>query len=123
MTVSLNPTRTALIVVDMQRYFLRPEYPLGRFVEKTSPESASQYYERVHQVVVPNVVRLLEASRKRGVTVVFTEFGDRDFDAFVVSDACATFDQSCHDAALQTIGAAFGTVMSTDDAVVALGAR
>ena len=50
------------------------------------------------------------------------EFGDRDFDAIVVSDACATFDQSCHDAALQTIGATFGTVLSTDEAVASLGA-
>ncbi len=218
METQISPSQTALIVIDMQRYFVHPEYPLGKFVQMGAPELASQYYERLDGIVIPNIQRLLSASRAREVNVVFTEFGslredgadlpgwarrhnevaqetvgsavyppfsdpscrideslaplpgelvvqkttsglvnstkidqtlrvlgidtvivvgvatdvcvaqatrelgDRDFNAFAVSDACATFDPQCHEAALRTIGVTFGTVLDTADALVRLGA-
>jgi len=54
-----RPGRTALLVVDMQRGFLDPgaalEVPPGR-------------------EIVPNVRRLIEVCREKGIPVVFTEF-------------------------------------------------
>src|SRR5574340_232886 len=54
-----EPGRTALLVIDMQRGFLEPgaalEVPAGR-------------------EIVPNVRRLIDACRAKGVPVVFTEF-------------------------------------------------
>jgi ureidoacrylate peracid hydrolase len=54
-----RPGRTALLVIDMQHGFLDPgaalEVPQGR-------------------EIIPNVRRLLDACRDRGVPVVFTEF-------------------------------------------------
>lgn len=55
----LEPGRTALLVIDMQRGFLEPgaalEVPEGR-------------------AIVCNLVRLITACRERGVPVLFTEF-------------------------------------------------
>jgi ureidoacrylate peracid hydrolase len=55
----LRPGQTALVVIDMQRGFLDPgaalEVPAGRDI-------------------VPNLKRLVDACRRRGVPVVFTEF-------------------------------------------------
>jgi ureidoacrylate peracid hydrolase len=55
----LEPGRAALLVVDMQRGFLDPgaalEVPPGR-------------------TIIPNVRRLIETCRRKGVPVVFTEF-------------------------------------------------
>jgi nicotinamidase-related amidase len=55
----LQPGRTALLVVDMQRGFLEPgaalEVPPGR-------------------AIIPTLQRLVEASRRHRVPVVFTEF-------------------------------------------------
>jgi nicotinamidase-related amidase len=55
----LQPGRTALLVVDMQRGFLEPgaalEVPQGR-------------------EIIPNVQRLIEVCRRKGVPVIFTEF-------------------------------------------------
>ena len=55
----LQPGRTALLVVDMQRGFLEPgaalEVPQGR-------------------EIIPNVRRLIDVCREKGVPVVFTEF-------------------------------------------------
>jgi ureidoacrylate peracid hydrolase len=54
-----RPGRTALLVVDMQRGFLEPgtslEVPTGRDI-------------------VPNVRRLVDVCRQRGVPVIFTQF-------------------------------------------------
>jgi nicotinamidase-related amidase len=55
----LRPGRTALVVIDMQHGFLDPgaalEVPQGR-------------------AIIPNVRRLIDACRQKGVPVVFTEF-------------------------------------------------
>jgi hypothetical protein len=55
----LGPGRTALLVIDMQRGFLEQgatlEVPAGRDI-------------------VPNLRRLIAASRRKGVPVVFTQF-------------------------------------------------
>jgi ureidoacrylate peracid hydrolase len=55
----LEPGRTALLVIDMQRGFLEPgaalEVPPGR-------------------AIIPNLRRLIEACRGRGVPIIFTEF-------------------------------------------------
>jgi ureidoacrylate peracid hydrolase len=55
----LEPGRTALLVIDMQRAFLSPgaalEVPPGRDI-------------------IPNLQRLIAASRRKGVPVVFTQF-------------------------------------------------
>jgi ureidoacrylate peracid hydrolase len=55
----LQPGRTALLVVDMQRGFLEPgaalEVPPGR-------------------AIIPNLQRLVAACRRQGVPVVFTQF-------------------------------------------------
>jgi ureidoacrylate peracid hydrolase len=55
----LEPRRTALLVIDMQRGFLEPgaalEVPTGR-------------------AIVPNLQRLIETCRHQGVPVLFTEF-------------------------------------------------
>jgi ureidoacrylate peracid hydrolase len=55
----LEPGRTALLVIDMQRGFLEPgaalEVPAGRDI-------------------IPNLRRLIAASRRKGVPVIFTQF-------------------------------------------------
>ncbi|HEY7425651.1 MAG TPA: isochorismatase family cysteine hydrolase [Gemmataceae bacterium] len=55
----LEPGRSALLVIDMQRGFLEPgaalEVPPGR-------------------AIIPNLQRLVEACRRKGVPVIFTEF-------------------------------------------------
>jgi len=30
----LDPQRTALLVIDMQRYFVRREYPFGKWIQQ-----------------------------------------------------------------------------------------
>jgi ureidoacrylate peracid hydrolase len=55
----LEPGRTALLVIDMQRGFLDP----GAALEVPPARD-----------IIPNLQRLIEASRRKGVPVVFTQF-------------------------------------------------
>ena len=50
--------QTALLIVDVQNDFLKPE---------------GKYYVRPDRAFIPNVKRLLEAARKNGVPVIFTQ--------------------------------------------------
>ncbi|MEJ2239943.1 MAG: cysteine hydrolase [Gemmatimonadales bacterium] len=207
----IDPRKTALLIIDMQRYFVHPEYPFGQFISGMTPERSQYYYGRVGDMVIPNTQRLLEQFRSRGAYVVYTEFGsawedgrdmagwarrhndmareqlgspiyppfaddscrvddslaprsdemivqkttsgplnstrlddtlrvigvstvivtgvvtdvcvaqttrefgDRNFDAIVVSDACATFDDQTQDATMATIANTFGFVASTNE--------
>lgn len=43
----LDPTRTALVVVDMQDYFCRSDSTFGRFVAALDPEGVAWYQERL----------------------------------------------------------------------------
>jgi nicotinamidase-related amidase len=209
---ALAAARTALIVVDLQRYFVHPEYPFGKWVSGMVPGGIDSYFRRVRDFVTPNVQRLLERARQRGLFIVFTEagsirpdgadlpgwmrrhiamsgatvyppfsdpscrvddsvaprpgelivqkttsgppnstkldqtlrvlgidtvivtgvvtdvcvaqtareFGDRDFNAIVIEDACASTDDALHKAALETIAMTFGFVESTEHALARL---
>jgi nicotinamidase-related amidase len=208
----LAPDRTALLVIDVQRYFVHPEYPFGKWVAGMVPGGIDVYYQRVRDLVIPNIRRLLEGARQRGLFIVFTEagslrpdgadlpgwmrrhiamsgaavyppfsdpscrvddsvaprpgelilqkttsgplnstkldqtlrvlgidtvivtgvvtdvcvaqtareFGDRDFNAIVVEDACASTDEARHKAALETIAITFGFVESTEQVLARL---
>ena len=61
----LDPRSTALFVIDMQRYFVRPEYPLGKWIQQVDPAGSSAYFERVKQVVVPSTVARRERRGRR----------------------------------------------------------
>jgi hypothetical protein len=43
----LTPTRTALLVVDMQRYFVHPHHAFGRAMTMIQPEGSALYFERL----------------------------------------------------------------------------
>jgi len=73
--IKLDPRRTALIVVDMQRYFTQPSFPFTEVFEKLSPGSSAGYLRRVRETVIPSIQGLLRSFRAAGSLVVFTAVG------------------------------------------------
>lgn len=73
--IELDPSRTALVVVDMQRYFTQPSYPFTEVFEKLSPGASAGYLKRVRETVIPNVRKLLDCFRATGSPVAFTAVG------------------------------------------------
>lgn len=66
---------TALLVIDMQRYFVSPHYPLMQTFEKLVPGVSAAYCERVNASVIPNINRLLGCFRARQMPVMYTAIG------------------------------------------------
>jgi len=50
-SLELDPAHTALIIVDMQRYFTQPSFPFTDLFEKMSPGVCSGYLSRVRETV------------------------------------------------------------------------
>ena len=71
----LDDRTTALLVIDMQRYFVSPHYPLMRTFEKLVPGVSAGYCERVNASVIPNVRRLLDCLRAKHMPVIYTAIG------------------------------------------------
>jgi ureidoacrylate peracid hydrolase len=63
----------ALLVVDMQYYIAAPG--MGEYADinaENIPESLKYYFNRINNVVVPNIQSLQATSRERGLEVMFT---------------------------------------------------
>lgn len=73
--IQLDPQRTALIIVDMQRYFTQPSFPFTQVWEKLSSGASSGYLSRVRDVVIPSIQKLLACCRQLGTPIVFTAIG------------------------------------------------
>lgn len=73
--LQFEPDRAALLVIDMQRYFVSPDYPFGETIEKLVSGASEGYFRRVKDVVAPNIKRLLAAFRSRHRPIFFTGTG------------------------------------------------
>lgn len=62
--IHLDPATTALLVIDVQNIYLAPK--------ETPAETArwQPFYDRMRDVVVPNIVALVAGCRQRGVEVI-----------------------------------------------------
>jgi nicotinamidase-related amidase len=72
---TIDPSLTALLVVDMQYSDAHPDYGLGRVFQSVDPERASYYFSRLRELVVPNIRRLLDCFRGRGLRVIYLTLG------------------------------------------------
>ena len=67
----IEPARTALLVVDVQRGYIEPSMGVGPALE-AYPEIRDYYYPRLTNTVLPNILRLIAFCRQHGLEVVFT---------------------------------------------------
>ena len=74
-SLALDPRKTALLVIDMQRYFVSPHYPLMQTFEKLVPGVTAGYCERVNARVIPNINRLQACFRAQRLPIVYTAIG------------------------------------------------
>lgn len=83
----LDPAHTALLVVDMQRYFLSADSPFSRFLNGVVEGYGDWYLGRVEETVVPNLHRLLQAFRGADCPVLWTRVASQRPDGSDLSGA------------------------------------
>lgn len=69
------PGRTALLVVDMQRYFTEPGHAFSRLSGRRIEDGIEAYFQRIDSKVIPNIRSLLEAFRQRAWPIFYTRLG------------------------------------------------
>jgi nicotinamidase-related amidase len=71
--LALDPRTTALVIIDMQEYFVNPASPFSRSCEAVVPGVLSHFQERPGGVVEPSLRRLLlDFFRPHQLRVVYT---------------------------------------------------
>jgi nicotinamidase-related amidase len=73
--LQIDPLKTGLLIIDMQRYFVEPEHAFGQVLERMSPGVTADYFERMASTVVPNIQRLQAEFRAQGLPIFYTGTG------------------------------------------------
>ena len=72
----LDPPRTALLVIDMQYASGSRTHGLGRLLQEQGREESGRWrFDRIEQIVVPNIQRLLGFFRRHGLRVIYLTVG------------------------------------------------
>lgn len=73
--LEVNPQKTALIIVDMTYNNVHPDYGAGLRMKKKNPQSIKYFYDRVKDIVTPNIKKLIDFFRKKKIQIIYITFG------------------------------------------------
>src|SRR5215467_491697 len=73
--IAIDSENCALLIVDVQRYFTRPDSAFAQVFQKLAPGLTDGYFERVRSTVLPNIQLLQQCFRSRNLPVIFCSFG------------------------------------------------
>lgn len=72
--ISINPEKTALLVIDMQNVFLRrPDQENMNEKEIENSKRWEQFYEKIDNEVIPNNKKLIDFFRRKDLEVIFAQ--------------------------------------------------
>jgi len=75
--IALDPRRTALIIVDVQCFFTRPDSEFAQVFQRLAPGATDGYFRRVNSTVLPKIQELLHCFRSLGLPAIFCVFGSQ----------------------------------------------
>ena len=68
------PKKTALIVVDMQKYQVEKDYIAFKALDSVVPGILEYFTNEVEQKVTPNLRKLIDFCHETGITVIYTKY-------------------------------------------------
>ena len=78
----INHESTVLIIIDMQNYGANRHWTLiGARGTGTTAKGADYYYDRIENIVIPAIQRLLDYFRSHSLPVIHVHYGSRLKDA------------------------------------------
>lgn len=66
---------SALLIIDVQRYWTAPEGPLGASLRQSFPDMFAYFHDRLRDSVRPNIAALLSGYRAAGLPVIHVVTG------------------------------------------------
>src|SRR5215469_14001948 len=91
--IALDPRRTALVVVDVQRFFTRQDSEFAQVFQRLAPGATDGYFQRVNSIVLPRIQELLRCFRSLGLPVIFCVFGSHTQDGRDLPSWLKDFDE------------------------------
>jgi nicotinamidase-related amidase len=79
--IALDSAKTALVVIDVQRFFTRPDSEFGQIFQKLSPGAIDGYFRRVNSTVLAKIRELQTCFRSLGLPVIHCVFGSHSQDS------------------------------------------
>lgn len=73
--ISLPPSRTALLLIDVQNYDAHPQWGIGPILRETEALTAEYFYGRLCDLTIPNLRLLLDGFRRSGERVIYCQSG------------------------------------------------
>ena len=70
----IRPTKTALLVIDMQKYQVQKEWIAYKSMDSFIPGSWDYFVEEVEKKVVPNLQKLIDFCHEIEIPVIYTKF-------------------------------------------------
>ena len=68
------PAQTALIIVDMQKNFLKKDYASYKSFNKVAPGVLDYFVSEVEKKVIPNLQKLISFCHEVGIKVIYTKY-------------------------------------------------
>lgn len=76
--VLLQPDKTALLIIDMQYHDASPDQGANLAFDRLDPGCCDYYNERVKEMVIPTIRKLLDGFRSEGMDVIYLTIGSDD---------------------------------------------
>jgi biuret amidohydrolase len=74
--IKLQKDKTALVIVDMQYATACRFTGLGKWLKETGKERLGKYrFDRIENIVVPNIIKILNFCRENSIRVIYLTFG------------------------------------------------
>lgn len=81
-SVSIDPQSSALLVIDMQNATGNRHMGLGKLLQARGEADAASYrFDRIDQLLIPNINKLIDAFRQAGSQIIFITYGANAPDA------------------------------------------
>jgi len=93
MVPTISPLKSALLITDMQKYQVRKEWTICKFLNSLSPGFLDYFVKQVSEIVEPNIKRLIDFFRENKLRIVYTLFSSRNKDGGDFTRQIRTFNE------------------------------
>jgi nicotinamidase-related amidase len=73
-TPEIKPHKSALLIIDMQEYQVRKDWPLYKLMNESVPGILDYFVDQVSKVVEPNIKKLIDLFRENKMKIIYAMF-------------------------------------------------